>query len=535
MTSSPQQRTLVIVGAVAATLVAAAFLLLPYDTLITRVIMDDAFYYVRVALNVTSGQGLTYDGVTWTNGFHPLWGVLLLLPAVSGSDLFTLYAGLALSVGFVGLGVWSLVVIARELGWGAAGALAAIAAFVFPRADLYMSLMESGPSAGLLLAGLALGTRQRWLTSERASHAVLFGLWLAAIFLVRLDFAFIVATAAAAALLMRLRSGRPMRSWLPSLSLAGVVAAVPAGAYLLANRLAFGHFVPVSGRKKHVYLFDLPDPAGALLAGPDRLGAKIGLDGWVVVALGVVLLMAVGAGAVLQARSSRTESATGMPRLDTGGMLLVLFVGTLLRASYMRVFVAIEANRVPWYWVPENVVVACLVGFVVALLVRHLHTWTPALARLAPWAVLVLAWPLGTAFVLLDNDFLRAPRPSSVLDAARWTRDHAGSYERCAFYDSGMYSWESGLPCVSLNGLISDEETMELAKEERFAEIMDRHGVDLYVEYCSLGDIERAGEGVIWHSDRPERLPRLDGPGYRVCLFDRAVYRPYADPAWERP
>jgi hypothetical protein len=34
---------------------------------------DDAFYYYKIAQNITTGQGMTFDGINRTNGFHPLW------------------------------------------------------------------------------------------------------------------------------------------------------------------------------------------------------------------------------------------------------------------------------------------------------------------------------------------------------------------------------------------------------------------------------------------------------------------------------
>jgi hypothetical protein len=34
---------------------------------------DDAFYYFKVAENITGGHGITLDGINVTNGFHPLW------------------------------------------------------------------------------------------------------------------------------------------------------------------------------------------------------------------------------------------------------------------------------------------------------------------------------------------------------------------------------------------------------------------------------------------------------------------------------
>jgi hypothetical protein len=38
---------------------------------------DDYFYYAAIADNLVRFGKLTYDGVTLTNGFHPLWEILL--------------------------------------------------------------------------------------------------------------------------------------------------------------------------------------------------------------------------------------------------------------------------------------------------------------------------------------------------------------------------------------------------------------------------------------------------------------------------
>src|SRR5687767_13892545 len=36
-------------------------------------IRDDAYYYLKVAQNISEGQGSTFDGINTTNGYHPLW------------------------------------------------------------------------------------------------------------------------------------------------------------------------------------------------------------------------------------------------------------------------------------------------------------------------------------------------------------------------------------------------------------------------------------------------------------------------------
>ena len=40
---------------------------------------DDAYYYFRVAQNISLGRGSTWDGINRTNGYHPLW-LLMLIP-----------------------------------------------------------------------------------------------------------------------------------------------------------------------------------------------------------------------------------------------------------------------------------------------------------------------------------------------------------------------------------------------------------------------------------------------------------------------
>jgi len=43
---------------------------------------DDAFYYFVTARNIADGKGITFDGISKTNGFHPLW-MLICIPVFS--------------------------------------------------------------------------------------------------------------------------------------------------------------------------------------------------------------------------------------------------------------------------------------------------------------------------------------------------------------------------------------------------------------------------------------------------------------------
>jgi hypothetical protein len=41
-------------------------------------IRDDAYYYYKIAQNISEGHGSTFDGINLTNGYHPLWMVICI-------------------------------------------------------------------------------------------------------------------------------------------------------------------------------------------------------------------------------------------------------------------------------------------------------------------------------------------------------------------------------------------------------------------------------------------------------------------------
>ncbi|MEW5691686.1 MAG: hypothetical protein AB1765_00140 [Candidatus Hydrogenedentota bacterium] len=42
------------------------------------IIPDDAFYYFKIAYNIISNKGSSLDGINLTNGYHPLWMIIIL-------------------------------------------------------------------------------------------------------------------------------------------------------------------------------------------------------------------------------------------------------------------------------------------------------------------------------------------------------------------------------------------------------------------------------------------------------------------------
>ena len=112
---------------------------------------DDAYYYFKVAQNISEGHGSTFDGINRTNGYHPLW-MLICIPifALARFDLILPLRVLLLVMS--GLSVVTAILLYRLLGRVFAPAIGALAAlfWVFSHdvlAVIYQQGLESGIAA----------------------------------------------------------------------------------------------------------------------------------------------------------------------------------------------------------------------------------------------------------------------------------------------------------------------------------------------------------------------------------------------------
>jgi hypothetical protein len=112
---------------------------------------DDAYYYFKVAQNISEGHGSSFDGINRTNGYHPLW-MLICVPifALARFDLILPLRVLLLVMS--GLSVATAILLYRLIGRIFAPAIGAAAAlfWVFSYdvlATVYQQGLESGIAA----------------------------------------------------------------------------------------------------------------------------------------------------------------------------------------------------------------------------------------------------------------------------------------------------------------------------------------------------------------------------------------------------
>jgi hypothetical protein len=163
---------------------------------------DDAYYYFKVAQNISEGHGSTFDGINKTNGYHPLW-MLICVPIFALARLDLILPLRILFLLMSGLSVATAILLFRLIGRVFVPVIGALAAlyWVFSVNVLvrfYKQGLETGIAAFfIVLFVYKLAEFERTWRERPVSSRDLFilGIIGALVIFSRLDLVFLVAMA----------------------------------------------------------------------------------------------------------------------------------------------------------------------------------------------------------------------------------------------------------------------------------------------------------------------------------------------------
>lgn len=177
----------------------------PANNLVNWFTIDDAYYYFKVAQNVTEGHGFTFDGINTASGFHPLW-MLVCIPvfAIARFDLILPLRILAIIAGL--LNAASAVLLFTTFRKVLSQPVAALISFFWAISPLVQPVishngMEAGINAFSIILFMALLVNYQLSIqkNETGKQAWLRLFWLGAaavlVMLSRLDNIFLVGVA----------------------------------------------------------------------------------------------------------------------------------------------------------------------------------------------------------------------------------------------------------------------------------------------------------------------------------------------------
>ncbi len=433
---------------------------------------DDAYYYFTIARNFSDTGRLTFDGVTLTNGFQPLW-FLLLLP------LFLVFHEPLAVLRAVGILCSLLTLLA---GWLSLRFLGRYSLFPFTLGatiSLYLlfSLGVTGMETALVfpLVLISLRLAERFLSTKpkrRAWHTSIgLGFSLAALLLARLDAIWLVAALLGGAWLLR------WRTRLKSLLVMSGIPALALLLYLLSNLLFFGNLMPTSGTAKSLggHLFQLNslflkqmtsfnDPATGNL--------------WVVFGLSLLVALAYLVYLLITSRKRPIGNAFLPACLATALMLFAAYELFITKWVLWRWYA--------WMLIPLSVV---LFPHILEQVVewwggvreyaRSLSskTWLLAVIAFLALPIVTIRSGLWTHFQApafryenfqLAQQLNRDLPPDSIIAVG----DRAGSF---AYFFEGQV--------LQLEGLVGDQALLEALREDRLEAYMTRFGVDYLLTY----------------------------------------------------
>lgn len=408
---------------------------------------DDFFYYMKVAENWVDGHGSTFNRLVPTNGYHPLWMLVLAAAyAVLGAGEVLFHFVSIVCVGMAGATFWLVREMSRRLGadrgWSCVAGLY-VTAFCLRH---YITGMEA-----ILCLPLAFWFLLRLTAPDAlAAPATVFRTALvgSAMVLSRLDAAVLLLVAAGVVLASA--EARRQLTWRHVC--AGLLGLMPVALYVLSNLVWHDTLMPVSGMAKQLMP---PGATWAVFSGvwQGSISFKLNVVFWLVSLLWCTVHLG---------------GSTFLQRLMWAGMFFPLAYFALL--SFRSDWWLSD-----WYLYPIRVAVACALAHWLSL--PTCRAWLAA-----PWR-LALGGAVA-AIALLTTSWSVNPGQLAVYQAAaalaEFEKTHPGTY---AMGDrAGKVGYLMRHPVVQLEGLVMDKPFLAFMKRSApLAEVLAHYDADYYV------------------------------------------------------
>jgi len=421
----------------------------PIDFLLTNVLPDDAFYYFEIARNIAGGAGSTFDGITQTNGYHPLWMVILvgIYHMVAGA-VAPIHAALVLSVA---MNVATAVFVYGILRRVTENQFARFYGMLFWSLNpflLYETLNGLETSLALLLLSAFLFVLTRPGVGNRTSLLALLGVLGGAMVLARLDLLFYLA-AAAGILALTISPTRIIRTGL----LVGGVSALIVAPFFLWNLSTFGMLLTsASGANTLVNHVLIEQDHGLSLYQTIKATAYT-IDGQI-----DELLTHTGAPEVTLgfAGTGLALVLLGYLRLPrTRQELVLLYALPLGFAALFFANVVVRWTGRSWYFVSFGILCSLLAVLVIDQLSRR--TTLPLRGKRIVAGTLTLL-TLGLFFVSWHRELTdHMPQHREMYAAAEWFNEHVPSDTVIGSFNSGIIGYFTDATVINLDGLVNND------------------------------------------------------------------------------
>ncbi len=459
--------------------------------------VDDAYYYFGIARHIVAGDGSTFDGISHTNGYHPLWLVVLLpVFAIVRSRDTALTVVKAVCGALWVATMWQVGRIGRAIGAPIAMLVGGLPIAIYTAAAP-RSLPFAGVEAGLVLP-LILAAIVPLVRSEATSarDEWIAGGWLVLAVLARLDAVYVVGFLAVLVAL-RLTAARGVARVI-ALARVGVPSAVVFLADLAVNRIWFGGAFTTSTRAKTLTpptRFNYPLHQYFRDPGSMPIVVGVGTASAIVAVVALITARLARGGQTRRVALSRLADVVGALWL-AGTLSTVVFD---LQSSWALY---------PWYYYEAFLVLLLGPGVVIAAVIPELRLAFPS--RRVGGAVLAGATAVGAVVGVVAR--VHADGSENFLTqnaAAAMQLNHVLPKNAVvAMGDrAGIIGYFLDRPVVQLEGIVNSNEYVDAVQHGHAHAFLRREHVTYYAKSAQLAD-----RLLLEHDGGPD-------PGAKECGF----------------
>jgi hypothetical protein len=401
-----------------------------------------------IAKNISQAGFSSFDGLHFTNGYHPLWQLLVSGLSYGVRDdssllLVTILLGIILSIVSLLLIYLLLTKFRISPEWKAISLLLGVFFILLPS----WYALEPFLATTLFLCSLYYYF-QRYHDTSLKSQCVL-GLLLSITVLARLDAIFVTPFFL---LSLFIRTNKSDLKKLVALFYLACFYAIPILIYVGLNLFYTGHLTPISGAIKSSF------PEITISNLPLQLGYLVRVAPPVISSLCITLTL------VYTLANQRQKIP---PLLQD---LLVINIGVLCFSGYEFLFQkdAMWGLR-PWHFAIPNIVMLLSVA--------------PVVSRFLPKSLPVLIIPLLILvnLIAVNQKFLTPtatnPIKSDLFATANWIRQNTTDDEVIAVTDPGVIAFFSGRKTISLDGLTNDFEYQKIVQKQKLQSYLNENNV----------------------------------------------------------
>lgn len=433
-------------------------------------IADDAYYYIKPAWNFWEYGFVTFDGLTYTNGFHPLWMLILIIVAlplyIIGQYGAVLYVTVLLSFLIVVAIVYLTIRILRLAGVPTKISLVTASLTTFLLIDTLSGLEGH---LVILMSLLLIHYLQQVMSDKRPFHTLIFASLCWLVLMSRLDTGIF--------LLLLYVTLIPFLG-LRKLIISGVVLSLLAVPYFAHNYIAMEHVTPISGRVKTYWsllderladgtvitsVVDLQD-SNLTASRVETIGKQIERD-----------MLYAYQNLTLRIRNlggpRTTPLFAGILLISTLGLMIInrhrlrkqhyLLFGVVISffSAYLiqLIYYTFRGYLIyPWYTYAAKYVLVVLATTGLILLIDILFH-----RRLR------IIWPV-VAFVMLGASFYHATtlqadqeRNHAIFSSVEWLKANTSPDEVIGAWGAGRIGYFSKRQVVNLEGLIADQTVLD--------------------------------------------------------------------------